>query len=295
MQAAAASFRRTDTHGILETLGASFGATSEGLGWRSLYASKQRERPFEAHFHAVSDALLVLHRGGPVDVVFRQDGRSYVRHIPKGGLFFLPAGHECDVNLQATLDTTHIYLRSHLFADDSGARGPAGGLAPLFGGRDPVIEYLAEAVGQIVDEAMPSSLAVDPIASALAHRFIDINHGRSASPVRRAASLSGPQAERVRAYIEAHLDTNIGLDALAALCGMSTEHFVRMFKATTGQPPYQYVISRRVERAKQLLVGNRETLADIALACGFSHQEHLTRMFRRITGVTPGRYRSSLR
>ena len=95
----------------------------------------------------------------------------------------------------------------------------------------------------------------------------------------------------MRAFIDAHLETDIRLDAMAAACGVSPDYFLRMFKTTVGVSPYQYVINQRVERAKQLLSDDSVSLAEIALRCGFSHQEHLTRMFRRFTGVTPGRYR----
>ena len=73
---------------------------------------------------------------------------------------------------------------------------------------------------------------------------------------------------------------------MADICGLSTEYFVRLFKATLRVSPYQYVLNRRVERAKILLGENKQSLADIALQCGFSHQEHMTRMFRRFTGVS---------
>ena len=80
---------------------------------------------------------------------------------------------------------------------------------------------------------------------------------------------------------------------MAGVCGRSTEYFVRVFKATAGVSPYQYVLNLRIERAKALLGVEGASIADVALQCGFSHQEHLTRMFRRFTGVTPGRYRAS--
>ena len=72
----------------------------------------QRERPFEGRFEAISDCLMVLHRGGPVDVTFRMGGKTVDQHIPKGGIFFLPAGHDCEVSLHSALDTIHIYLRA---------------------------------------------------------------------------------------------------------------------------------------------------------------------------------------
>jgi AraC family transcriptional regulator len=92
-------------------------------------------------------------------------------------------------------------------------------------------------------------------------------------------------------FIEANPEGEITLAAMASACGIGTKSFVRAFAATTGKSPYQYVIAARVERAKRLIEQNQQGLAEIALCCGFSHQEHLTRAFRKLTGQTPGRYR----
>jgi AraC family transcriptional regulator len=59
-----------------------------------------------------------------------------------------------------------------------------------------------------------------------------------------------------------------------------------------GVSAYQYVLGLRVERAKALLCDDGQSLADIAAQCGFSHQEHMSRVFRRFTGLTPSRYKS---
>ena len=284
-------FGTSETHGVLQQFGARVGASSEGLGWTSAFASTQREQPFEGRFHELSDSLLVLHRSGPIDVAFNMGGRSVSRHIPKGGVFFLPAGHGCNVHLRGPLDTTHIYLRAHLFEAEDGPRAAAAGLAPIFGERDSVLEHLACAVGEIVAESAPS-LSVDPIAQALANRFIDINFKKPfAGPARRDYRLTERQLRRVREFIDQNIDTDIRLGAMAGACGVSPDYFLRMFKSTAGVSPYQYLLNQRVERAKILLSDATCSLAEVALRCGFSHQEHLSRMFRRFTGVAPGRYR----
>ncbi|MGC8025646.1 helix-turn-helix transcriptional regulator, partial [Salmonella enterica] len=77
-------------------------------------------------------------------------------------------------------------------------------------------------------------------------------------------------------FVDANLDTDVRLDQLAELSGRSTEYFVRLFKATSGVSPYQYVLNLRIERARVLLADETQSLADIALACGFSHQKHFT-------------------
>jgi AraC family transcriptional regulator len=285
-----------DTHRILHQFQADIRASSEGLGWSSAFASVQRERAYEGKLHALSDSLMVLHRGGPVDITYTVGGKSVGRHIPKGGVFFLPAGHECDVALHAALDSTHIYLRSDLFADsDPGAHNVLGGLAPMYGENDAVLAHLAAAVGDTITAGLPaSSLFVDPIVSAIANRFIAINyHTPAAEPGKQTQRLTHRQMQRIREFVEANIETDIRLEMMAGICGRSTEYFVRVFKATAGVSPYQYVLNLRIERAKALLGVEGASIADVALQCGFSHQEHLTRMFRRFTGVTPGRYRAS--
>src|SRR3546814_15453056 len=81
------------------------------------------------------------------------------------------------------------------------------------------------------------------------------------------------------------------LKDLSNLAAMSVTHFTRQFRAEMGMSPHQYVVRRRIERAKYLLGYTQEPIAQIAHGCGFSHQGHLSGMFRRHVGETPGRYR----
>ncbi|NJK67728.1 MAG: helix-turn-helix transcriptional regulator, partial [Microcoleus sp. SU_5_3] len=88
-------------------------------------------------------------------------------------------------------------------------------------------------------------------------------------------------------YINDYLDRELSLAELGANRATESLPFSRTFKQSTGISPYKYVIQQRVERAKQLLSQGKMSLADIAIACGFSHQSHLNRHFKRLTGVTP--------
>jgi len=279
-------FRGSDTHGVLQRFGADIRATSEGHGWSSIYASIQRENPFEGRFEAIADDLIVLHRSGPVQTTFASGGHVTSRCIPKGSIFFLPAGHACEVGLHGALDTLHIYLRANLVSVHN--------VTPLLVERDVVIQHLAQAVEQAVCENVSSSdLFIEPIARALADRVSAIS--RSSEPWQvQTAGLPDYELRRLQDFIEANLEGEITLAAMASACGIGTKSFVRAFAATTGKSPYQYVIAARVERAKRLIEQDQEGLAEIALRCGFSHQEHLTRAFRRLTGQTPGRYRRSV-
>lgn len=109
----------------------------------------------------------------------------------------------------------------------------------------------------------------------------------------RPGCLAAWQARRSVDYIEQHLGTKLTTEEIAAAIGLSKSHFSRAFKSTLGSSPMAYVAARRVERAKHLIVGSVESLAVVALECGFADQSHLNRLFRRVVGVTPGQWRRS--
>lgn len=91
--------------------------------------------------------------------------------------------------------------------------------------------------------------------------------------------------------MEAHLHRDIPLIDLAAVAGWSVRHFSRRFRQETGRTPHDWILGKRVERAKDLLGKPKLPLAEIALSCGFADQSHFTTAFRRLTDTTPLRWR----
>ena len=106
-----------------------------------------------------------------------------------------------------------------------------------------------------------------------------------------SGGLSPINQRRVVDFIEANLSHPFSLRDLAALVQLSDFHFARMFKVSFACTPHQYVLSRRVELAKQLLASHTSPLIDIAIRCGFSSQQHLSQQFKQRVGVTPGTFR----
>ncbi len=99
------------------------------------------------------------------------------------------------------------------------------------------------------------------------------------------------QIRKVANYVETHLGRTLRNEDLAALVRLNPSHFGRAFRNSFGEPPHEYVIRRRVERAQGLMLSTGASLSDIALDCGLSDQSHLTRLFRRIVGETPRAWR----
>jgi AraC family transcriptional regulator len=92
-------------------------------------------------------------------------------------------------------------------------------------------------------------------------------------------------------YINDHLDLDLKLTALSAIAQISPYHFLRLFKKNLGVTPHQYILQRRIERAKYLLRSSRLDISEIALKVGFCDSSHLTRCFKSILGNTPSQWR----
>ena len=149
------------------------------------------------------------------------------------------------------------------------------------------------AVGDELTAGAGGPLAAESLANVLAVRVIRHVLTPRQPARRRAGTLPRARLRAVVEYIEEHLDAGPTLEQLAAVARLSAYHFARQFKAATGLPPHQYVIARRVERAKQILqTGSDFSLAEVAAHVGFSDQSHLSHHFKRLTGVTPGQFRT---
>jgi len=158
-------------------------------------------------------------------------------------------------------------------------------LAPRAGLRDPTLAALVTSlVAATADGGAAGAAFVEHWAVLAAFRLI----GQPREP--RRLAMAPWRLARVLALIEARLCEDISVTDLAEAAGLSRFHFTRAFRAETGFGPHAYLMQRRCERAKQLMLAGGETLASVALACGFAHQPHFTTAFRRVVGTTPARW-----
>lgn len=103
------------------------------------------------------------------------------------------------------------------------------------------------------------------------------------------------QTRRVEKYVDERLCETITISDLADLLRLSSGHFCRAFKISSGLTPHTYIVLRRIERAKTLMLTTTETLSQIAVMSGLTDQAHLTRLFRRHVGTTPLSWRRANR
>jgi AraC family transcriptional regulator len=138
------------------------------------------------------------------------------------------------------------------------------------------------------------SLFMDSLGAALASHLL---HHYSNSPLSRRNTVGGMAPSALRrciALMEDNIERDLRLSELANEAGVSTSHFIRSFRESTGKTPYQFLLHQRVKRAQSLMRDPATPLTEVALASGFADQRHLARVFRRITRMTPSAYRRSL-
>ncbi|MDX2205977.1 MAG: AraC family transcriptional regulator [Hyphomicrobiaceae bacterium] len=140
----------------------------------------------------------------------------------------------------------------------------------------------------------PPAIEMDSQANLIALALLKSHSSLPIAKEFRPMALPPARLTRVKDFIEANLDRDLGLADIAAAAELSPFHFARAFKHQTGVPPHHYLMERRVDRARQLLAASQVSLAEIALACGFAGQSHFTTAFKRHTGVTPGAWRAAV-
>ena len=141
-------------------------------------------------------------------------------------------------------------------------------------------------------------------ATRAAGRLAALLESRLPQDVRAASSGLAPrglaprglapwQKRKVHSYIEDRLGEALRVSELAKLVSLSTTHFFRAFKESFGEPPHAYITRMKIARVRTMMLTTTESLAQIALAGGFSDQAHLCKCFRQLTGTTPGAWRRS--
>ena len=293
------AFSARETHRRILRPGNRLVLNSEEAGWEPLHAAVFEEAPFHATEPPVGHPFLIYHMTHPTRVT-RQiaSERRESALIGPRRICITPGAAETYWRHAGHPEILQVYLRDSILRQACeeiyGGDGSAVEIVPRFAISDPLLEQLALAiVTALEDGRSDDTLYIDTMARMIAVHLARRHSTRVASerPV-AGDGLTRRRLKRLLGFIEEHLGEDLTLRRMAGVTELSPFYLARVFKAEVGKSPHQYVLERRIERARALLRDTTMSVADVAFATGFSSQSHLSTWFRRLVGVSPASYRS---
>jgi AraC family transcriptional regulator len=246
--------------------------------------------PFETP--AFEEDLLIIHLRLPKRLSMKLDRWIHADSMP-GDLALIPRGHACTWDGggagEALMVSLPPMLSAKTAAQETNCAPDQIEFRPHLGHTDPLVYAIGRAIlGELQTQGLFGMLYIESLLRTLALHLVRNCAVVTPTQMTVKGTLSAEALHRIRDYIHDHLSVAITLEALAATAHLSPYHFARTFKATTGLPPYQYVLQCRVEQARALLTAGKHSIGEVAQMVGFASQSHLTQHVRKAFGVTPG-------
>jgi AraC family transcriptional regulator len=264
--------------------------------WEGALLERHAHGPHTADRHQHLSHFLCLLLGEPAPFVWRSQGKQGNKTLGPGSVIVASRGTEDSVSFPKPVRRILLNLEPRVLqqALPDNDLGRDVELIDQWGVEDPQIEYILRGLEADLEAGVPGGrLFGDSLLNALAvhlQRSYGVAAPKTAKP---ANGLPRARLNRVMEYIEANLDREIALAALAGMAGMGAHYFAELFKRSVHVSPHQYVLRRRIARARNLLNDPEVTIFEAAVRSGFSDQSHFTKIFRRIVGVTPTAYRAA--
>lgn len=278
--------------------------TSNASGWNNILAERWCHEAGELPSLVPHDTEIAILLHGRSIVDRRGGGMSQHTVARRGTIWLCPAGIEEEfISVTERMDDClHLFLPGRPFSStilqEFDLDPAAIELRYETIDQDSFIEFAA---GQILQEMSAESaggrLLIETLAVSLSAHLIrsySTASPRYATKRNSEGALDTRRMKRVRDYVEFNLDSEFSVSDLAAVACMSVAHFARAFKQATGKSPHAYVNDKRIALAKQRLLDENWSVADVAIAAGFSSHANFTRAFRNSTGMTPHAFRSEM-
>lgn len=249
--------------------------------------------------HDVQEALpchlIGISYSGPHDSLYRSDGKGMLGKGQPNSITVIPKGHFGVWDVPEPGEVSNVFLtdqRLQSCADDM-AGGRRVELMPRVAFGDASGARIMEMLGrEAATSDVSSSLFVEQAIDLLCIQLVrgHSSFGALAAPGPHRG-LADWQVKRVTGYMQEHLDGEISLDDLSALVHLSRFHFCTAFRLATGRTPHEWLVIKRIEKARQLLTEPALRITDIALAVGYGTPSAFTASFRKLVGVTPTEFR----
>lgn len=269
--------------------------SSKDRGWNGVDVAEIVHPCDDFALPAIPRHVLVINLGSPAEIQEQLFGRQ--GHLGTGNLVIMPSGAPSSWHLEPHGEVRHLHLYlAPTFIQRVAAEAEINPdrveLINVTGVSDPQIEAVALSfLDELRVDGPGGKIYTESLANILAVQLLRRHSSLKQFPHTRPAGLPAPTLKRVTAFIEERLAEDLSLSELAGLVHLSPYHFARLFKQSTGLAPHQYVIQRRIERAKILLSSTSWSVTLIAHTVGFVSESHLALHLKRLTGLTPKHFR----
>jgi AraC-like DNA-binding protein len=251
----------------------------------------EQESEIEADCHVVGVVLKPI-----TEVTLFAAGKLIsTGHLPRGSMRVNQPGLSRRGIFRGAYDVLHLHVPNAVISEYANSERGHARSTPLIAERpivDPVIESLARSLihAETLDGAFGQSYA-DGISLAITAQLFGGSSGEASAHRPRVSGLSKWRLKRATEYMDANLAEPVSLADIAAAAGLSRMHFAAQFRMATGLRPHEYLLQRRIERARELLLHSLLPLVEIALDVGFKTQAHFTTVFARLVNETPNAWR----
>jgi len=267
---------------------------STGLSWRGLQlevaATEQQWRldRFSSEHHFLGLNL----NDEPLRLNMENTVQGHDAVIPPNTFYIAPAGYPVSFFVDKPAYCAGFLVDEQFLDAAAGRHREIGAICGL---EDNVLFDLALVLIDFSKSKKCSDEQQQRLSKSLIHSFVlslGLRHGQPLSKRARRGGIAPHHLRRLREWIDEHLEYPITVQTMAGELGLSTAHFSRAFKESTGGTPWNFVLSVRLERARKLL-SSTASIDSIASQCGFADSAHLSRLFKRQYGRCPSRMRSS--
>ena len=269
--------------------------SSKRAGWDGIALDSFTDVPAVSipdHEHP-THFLNLLTRGN-IKAQWTMEGRSHSANNGPGTIYVLPAGTRDRLTWSGPTTRIILVMEPRFLArslEHTARRGDLQ-LTTHWNLHDRHIQSLMLALYADLEDGSPAGpLYGESLGLALGIYLVRRYSAENRATPDYRGSMPTMRLSRTLEFIHQNLARDLRLWELAQIAGMSPNYFCELFKVSTGLSPYKYIMGCRIERAKQYLRDPKITLACAGVAAGFADQSHFTKVFRRIVGVTPMRFR----
>ena len=266
-------------------------------GWDSILVEYWQVPAHKLPKQPPSEYIINLHFKRPARVEMVWDGRLVSKRFIYGEMTVFPPDLPCKGVCKDACDFLVLRLQPAIVAHVAQELGYADQIeiVPSFGVVDPQIQHIGLALkAELESGCLSGRLYGESLATALSSHLL-LRYSTSKQRTQdNTCGLPKYKLWSAIEYINDNLENDLTLAELASVVQMSTYHFARLFKQSTGLAPHQYVIDCRIERAKMLLAQRKLSITEICYQVGFQSRSHFSALFRKHTTMTPKVYRDQL-